>query len=597
MSLSKSYVVVTSIQSMKNCSFSRPEYALIYKTKYKRREITLLVCFLPLDDGRKLADYQETTDKMKSLAKTNRCTCLTESLQIVEIDHDEDYPWWNQFFVGSDQQQPQINHYQLMYYDLDDGNRNYDHLPSKTGQDNDWSLLLNRINNCHSIRKIVLSGNIPNYLSVRSTKRTPLNSDNNNNNSGAKFSPPKRLSTMQRVQILFFDNSLTILHFRDLWFTNQIALVRCIRSFRSLRNDASVMSENIPTNYCNYCVKPCLVASKSELAIQTISRLNDCLASLCDVILGLMVCVVLLFASRNLGFVQTFYLDIKLKTFQYLEDQSYVLETFPVGFKLNVQLTHNMGRGIRNLLHHKKNFLLATLWDLQICQEYLLPTLATLAAMGGWTTFLAIMVDLWRLEFFHLILLTSFFRKLYRAELYLLSALFRLFRGKKRNILRQRTDSMQYDAMQLLVGTVAFCICVFLWTTIMVYHSFFVIWSLLMYLPIIGCWMLYLLNRSIPWGSLYFRFRYPYWFSKDLYIKFNDIITIDSKNVQVTSLESILESPLSILLNRITIPMKHLFQWYFISFLEILYPRASNSSHYFLPLKLSMNDLKTLHNK
>jgi len=319
------------------------------------------------------------------------------------------------------------------------------------------------------------------------------------------------------------------------------------------------------------------------------------LASLCDVILGLMVCVVLLFASRNIGFVQTFYLDIKLKTFQYLEDQSYVLETFPVGFKLNVQLTHNMGRGIRNLLHHQKNFLFATLWNLQICQEYLLPTLATLAAVGGWTTFLAIMVDLWRLEFFHLILLTSFFRKLYRAELYLLSALFRLFRGKKRNILRQRTDSMQYDAMQLLVGTVAFCICVFLWTTIMVYHSFFVIWNLLMYLPIVGCWMLYLLNRSIPWGNLYFRFRYPHWFSKDLYIKFNDIITIDSKNVQVTSLESILESPIRILLSRITIPLKHLFQWYFISFLEILYPRASTSSHCFLPLKLSMNDLKTLH--
>jgi len=588
---------------MKNRSFSRPEYALIYKTKYKRREITLLVCFLPLDDGRKLADYQETTDKMKSIAKNNGCTCLTESLQIVKIDHDEDYPWWNQFFVGSDQQQPQIDHYQLMYFDLVDGNKDYDHFPSNTGQVNDWSLLLNRINSCHSIRKIVLSGNIPNYPSVRSTKRTPLNNDYNNNDSHTKISPPKILSLLQRIQKLLFDNSLTMLHFRDLRFTNQdssvnfpsIAFVRCIRSFRALRNNTSAMNENAPNNCCSHCFKPCLVASKSELVMQTVSRLNDFLASLCDVILGLMVCAVLLFASQNLGFVQTFYLDVKLKTFQYLEDQSYVLETFPVGFKLNVQLTHNMGRGIRNLLHHQKNFLFATLWNLQICQEYLLPTLATLAAVGGWTTFLAIVVDLWRLEFFHLILLASFFRKLYRAELYLLSALFRLFRGKKRNILRQRTDSMQYDAMQLLVGTVAFCICVFLWTTIMVYHSFFVIWNLLMYLPIVGCWMLYLLNRSIPWGNLYFRFRYPHWFSKDLYIKFNDIITIDSKNVQVTSLESILESPIRILLSRITIPLKHLFQWYFISFLEILYPRASTSSHCFLPLKLSMNDLKTLH--
>jgi hypothetical protein len=632
----KSCVVVTSA-SIKPISddSSRHEHecALIYKTKYKRREIVFLVCFLPLDDGdgrrNKLSNYQGTIKKLKLKAKKTSCTCLTDSLHVVKMEYndnaeDKDYPWWNQLFPSSSSDQKQRppqntnNNYQLMYFDLVDdenGKRkvNYNHFPSrKTGHDNDWSLLLHRINSCHSINEIIRSGNIPDYCSSSSD-----NNSNGNSESDTKTSPTKQFSLPQRIQKYFFDNSLTVLHFRDLYFTHHkqqgssssyfnfplIVLIRYIWSyFRALWNNnnnntaTKKKHANLSNKYysCSHCSKPCLVPSKSDLAMQTVYQLDVFLSALFDMILGLMVCAVLLFGSRNQELFQTIYLNGKLKAFQYLEDQSFMLETFPAGFKLNVQLTHNMGRGIRNLLHHQKSLLFATLWNVQGCQAYLIPIVATLAAVGGWTTFLAVIVDLWRLEFIHLILLAIFFRKLYRAELYLLSALFRLFRGKKRNILRQRTDTMQYDAMQLLVGTIAFCICIFLWATIMVYYSFFVIWNLLIHLPIVCCWVLYLLGRSIPWGSLYYRFRHPHWFPKYLYIKFDDVITIDSKNVQVSSLESILESPVHILFSHITNPLKHLFKWYLISFFEIVYPRADNTSHSILPLKLLTENLKPL---
>ena len=565
-----------------------PKYALVYKSRHERQEIVLLICFLPLKDGRKISYYRKITEDLQLNTEKTRSNYLTDSLEIVAIQDDGDNPWWNQFFQGTKTpHQYTYDHHQLVYFDLSDGNKNYDHFPEKA----DWSLLLHRINSCHSIKKIMISGKIPVNCYSERTKR-----DNTENDSGThKKSPQRKLSAsgQQKMKQFFLENSLTVLHLRDLCVSRRgssfdfpsIALIRFARVFLHNRRNvlASENSENAPINYCGQYSKPSFLRPRSELASEAVSRLDVSLSALFDVILGFTVSVVLIIVTRNPQLIQL-YLDFKQKTFQYLEDQSFMLETFPAGFKLNVQLTNTMGCGIRNLLNHQRCIFGVTLWNLRVCQNVVCPLLALLAAVGGWTTFLAMIVDLWRLEFIHLILLTAFFRKLYRAELYLLSALFRLFRGKKLNILRQRIDSMPYDSMQLLVGTIAFCICVFLWTTIMVYYSFFMVWNLLMHLPVVVCWVLYLLSRSIPWGSLFFRFRHPNWFPKDIYLEFNNVITLDGKkNIQITSLQSTLEPPLQILFGRI-IFLREIFRWYLIWFLEIIYPSASNTNSS-LPLK------------
>lgn len=57
--------------------------------------------------------------------------------------------------------------------------------------------------------------------------------------------------------------------------------------------------------------------------------------------------------------------------------------------------------------------------------------------------------------------------------MYALGSLWRLFRGKKWNVLRQRVDSAVYDADQLFVGTLLFTVLLFLLPTIGLYYVVF----------------------------------------------------------------------------------------------------------------------------
>ena len=70
-------------------------------------------------------------------------------------------------------------------------------------------------------------------------------------------------------------------------------------------------------------------------------------------------------------------------------------------------------------------------------------------------------------EFFFFII------RLYKLQTYALGSLWRLFRGKKWNVLRQRVDSAVYDADQLFVGTLLFTILLFLLPTVGLYYVVF----------------------------------------------------------------------------------------------------------------------------
>ena len=63
--------------------------------------------------------------------------------------------------------------------------------------------------------------------------------------------------------------------------------------------------------------------------------------------------------------------------------------------------------------------------------------------------------------------------RIYDWQLSILISLFHLFRGKKRNILRNRIDSCDYDLDQLLLGTIMFTLLAFLFPTVMVFYFAF----------------------------------------------------------------------------------------------------------------------------
>lgn len=67
--------------------------------------------------------------------------------------------------------------------------------------------------------------------------------------------------------------------------------------------------------------------------------------------------------------------------------------------------------------------------------------------------------------------------RIYHWQLTILYSLFNLFRGKKRNMLRQRIDSCDYDLDRLLLGTILFTLLIFLFPTILVYYLTFALVS------------------------------------------------------------------------------------------------------------------------
>ncbi|KAJ3994558.1 N-acetylglucosaminyl transferase component-domain-containing protein [Lentinula boryana] len=61
----------------------------------------------------------------------------------------------------------------------------------------------------------------------------------------------------------------------------------------------------------------------------------------------------------------------------------------------------------------------------------------------------------------------------YERALWGLGSLWRLFRGKRFNVLRNRTDSWEYDIDQLLFGTILFTLLAFLFPTVLAYYALF----------------------------------------------------------------------------------------------------------------------------
>ena len=63
--------------------------------------------------------------------------------------------------------------------------------------------------------------------------------------------------------------------------------------------------------------------------------------------------------------------------------------------------------------------------------------------------------------------------RIFNWQLSIIISLFHLFRGKKRNVLRNRIDSCDYDLDQLLLGTILFTVLFFLLPTVIVFYLTF----------------------------------------------------------------------------------------------------------------------------
>lgn len=204
-------------------------------------------------------------------------------------------------------------------------------------------------------------------------------------------------------------------------------------------------------------------------ANQRIQRFDSVSRCAMDALFGLVLGICLIYKSSFFIECASFCWKIVHKTI--LEDNIGWLETFPVGFKLNVPLTKVMGQSILAFSTMYENILVRGI--------YLVKSLLAIRLLGiisivfGFRGGVSLIYDLAKISTEHIFIIQRFFHVVLRCQFSLFGSLWHLFRGKKKNVLRQRSDSLEYDFMQLFLGMILFAICLFLFTTILVYYTFF----------------------------------------------------------------------------------------------------------------------------
>lgn len=96
-----------------------------------------------------------------------------------------------------------------------------------------------------------------------------------------------------------------------------------------------------------------------------------------------------------------------------------------------------------------------------------------LSAFAGATMPISLLSDLVSLLTLHIYSFYIASARIFHWQLTIIISLFHLFRGRKRNVLRNRIDSCDYDLDQLLLGTILFTLLFFLLPTVAVFYLTF----------------------------------------------------------------------------------------------------------------------------
>lgn len=144
------------------------------------------------------------------------------------------------------------------------------------------------------------------------------------------------------------------------------------------------------------------------------------------------------------------------------------LMSWPAGFKLNNELAFFFGEVLVWIIEAWKHITLSI--DPVVANSW---TLIAYAGYGGITLQLCLVYDVLRLLTFHVFCFYQSGARVYRNLVTLLVALFRVFRGKKFNPLRNRVDSGDFDLNQLLFGTILFTVGLFLLPTVGAFYIAF----------------------------------------------------------------------------------------------------------------------------
>lgn len=111
---------------------------------------------------------------------------------------------------------------------------------------------------------------------------------------------------------------------------------------------------------------------------------------------------------------------------------------------------------------------------------------------------IAMLLDALRVVTFPITLIHVLFSILYGFSVRLLYSMWLLFHGRKKNVLRQRVDTCDFDQNQLLFGVLLFVILAFVLPNFAAYHYLFVLLRLIVVAVMYLGWQLHLLIMDAP---------------------------------------------------------------------------------------------------
>ncbi|XP_076381437.1 phosphatidylinositol glycan anchor biosynthesis class Q [Megalopta genalis] len=199
----------------------------------------------------------------------------------------------------------------------------------------------------------------------------------------------------------------------------------------------------------------------------TLKTGNYVFALITDMLLGIFMLQLLLHYLEH-TFPSQILLNNAEKVVTLLKDLINWLMGVPAGLKLNHALNNMLGKFFQYHIQLWWTFLIF----MKPLMDFAFEMLVLLGRLG--VTFqIAIAADLLALVSFHAYCIYVYATRLFNIQLKGITGLVRLFLGKKKNPLRDRVDSCQYQSDQLFVGTLLFTILLFLMPTTWVYYAVF----------------------------------------------------------------------------------------------------------------------------
>ncbi|GAB7361236.1 hypothetical protein MBLNU230_g1297t1 [Neophaeotheca triangularis] len=144
------------------------------------------------------------------------------------------------------------------------------------------------------------------------------------------------------------------------------------------------------------------------------------------------------------------------------------LKIYPAGLKLNNELAAFLG----DLFLWVINYWNSWMSGLRPALPHIIRIIGV-SSFAGASLPISLFSDLVSLLTIHIYSFYVASARIYNWQLTIIVSLFHLFRGKKRNVLRNRIDSCDYDLDQLLLGTILFTLLFFLLPTVAVFYATF----------------------------------------------------------------------------------------------------------------------------